>query len=132
MIATYGELHLHTMTDYELRTSQRYRRFFSLVFMASDNCGLKFWNLIGDLLRNSDEFVELDGYASILMSETDKHAALQAVNRFLERQEGDADICYSIASFPNDGKTSLELLQKASDRLAKARNSDEGAIVYDE
>lgn len=131
-MGSYGEIHLHRLTDYEIRCSERYRRFFSLVFMTSGNGALEFKKILGDLLRTSDEFIELEGFASILMSETDKEAALEAVNRFEEMQHGSVDVRYSVASFPEDGKSSLELLLRASDRLDKARDRDEGAIVSDE
>ena len=132
MIGNYGEVHLHRLTDYEIRCSERYRRFFSLVFMTSGNGQVEFRKLLGDLLRTSDEFIELEGFSSILMSETDKTAALEAVSRFEELQMGSVDVRYSIASFPEDGKSSLELLLRASDRLDKAKDRDEGAIVSDE
>lgn len=119
------------MTDYEVRCSERYRRFFSLVFMACSNEGFDFRALLGDLFRDSDEFADFDGHAAILMGETDKKDAMKAVNRLSSKCNGSHDVRFSVTSYPKDGTTSSELFRTAFERLDRAKSGDVGAVIDD-
>lgn len=135
MIVTHGERVFYSMAAYEIRCSERYRRFFSLVFMTSDNernGSVKFKEFLGESLRESDFCAELDGHTGIIMCETDKDAALEATKRLGRLQHNLVDVRSSIASFPEDGTTYRDILQKASNRLHEARHREKGAIVSDE
>ncbi len=131
MIAGPGFRSLHWLTDYELRCSERYRRFFSLVFMASSNEAFEFQTHLGHLVRDSDEFADLNGHAAILMGETDKKDAMKAVGRLGREGTGLAHIRFSVTSYPKDGTSSGELFRTALERLERAKSGDEGAVIDD-
>lgn len=135
MVVTDGERHFYSMAAYEIRCSERYRRFFSLVFMASGSGGngsVKLKEFLRESVRESDLLSELEGHTGIIMCETDKDAALQAVRRLKRLQHDVVDVRSSIASFPEDGTTYQNILQKASNRLDEAKRRERGAIVTDE
>lgn len=126
-----GSQSLYRMTDYEVRCSERYRRFFSLVFMASSHEVGEFMSQLGGSLRNSDEFADFNGHSAILMGETDKKDAMQAVKRLGRECNGSTDIRFSVTSYPKDGTTSDELFRTALERLERAKSGDVGAVVDD-
>lgn len=129
MIAGSGSL--YQMTDYEVRCSERYRRFFSLVLMASSNEAFEFWTQLGRSLRNSDEFTDFNGHAALLMGETDKNAAMKAVKRLRKKCNSSAGIRFSVTSYPEDGTNSSDLFRTALERLERAKSGDVGTVIDD-
>lgn len=135
MIVTDDERLFYSMAAYEIRCSERYRRFFSVIFMTSDHGGngsVKLKEFLSESLRESDVCTEFEGHTGIIMCETDKDSALEAVKRLGRLQYGLVDVRSSIASFPEDGTTYRNILQKASNRLHEAKRRERGAIVTDE
>lgn len=136
MIVVGGERLFYSMAAYQIRCSERYRRFFSLIFMTVDNRSsngsVKLQEFLGESLRESDVCTDLEGHTGIIMCETDKDAAVEAVKRLGRLQHGLVDIRSSIASFPEDGTTYRDILQKASNRLHEAKRRERGAIVTNE
>ncbi len=81
------------------------------------------------VLRGSDEFVELDECAVVLMGETGQESALKAVDRYRKAFNGDVDLRYAVVSFPQDGQEADSLLNAAYERLDLARQRGTGAVV---
>lgn len=129
MSAQENLIWLHMLLEYEVQSSKRYQRHFSLVMMACGKGSLNCRELLGDIIRGSDELVELDGHASLLMGETDCAGALQAVRRFKDRCNNHIDLRFSVICYPNDGESPAVLLETASRRLEEAKNRGVGALV---
>jgi hypothetical protein len=120
---------LEFMLDYELRSSKRYRRPVSLVMVRPLNAPIKLRHLLGPTLRESDQLFEIHDHAAILMGETDREGALAAIARYKEACEGEIDLRFAVASFPEDGSTVHELLATARQRLNKAVTLEPRAVV---
>lgn len=132
MSAAYSAMEFHSMAEQEVRSSERYRRFFSFVLMTSEDESMVLKEALVDSLRDSDFFTEFRGCINILMSETDKEDALRAIKRFGMKQSCMEDLRFSIASFPADGTTYQDISRKASERLNGAKFTEQGAIASDE
>lgn len=132
MNGAFGAVEFHSMAEYEVRCSQRYRRFFTLILMNSEKETQELNKVLGEMLRDSDFFSEIRGSINIIMSETDKDAAIQAIKRFGTKPNHFDDVRFSVASFPEDGTTYQDISRKASERLNDAKSGEEGAIVSDE
>ena len=123
---------LHWLVDYELRSSHRYRRFLAVVSVACDHGRVGFKDIVSDVLRDSDEVVEKDLGAAILMGETDGAGALTAISRYKARCEGAMDMRFGVATYPRDGCDATTLLEVAGGRLEEARMGAFGAVVWQE
>ena len=85
--------------------------------------------LLRDTVRNCDEFVELESGAAVLMSETDSEDALIAVERYKCRCAEQVDLRIAVASYPADGRGTVELLEILQRRLNQAEAIGNGAVV---
>ena len=85
--------------------------------------------LLRDTVRNCDEFVELESGAAVLMSETDSEDALIAVERYKSRCAEQVDLRIAVASYPADGRGTVELLEILQRRLNQAEALGNGAVV---
>ncbi len=120
------------LLNYELRASMRYRRNLSLVVFYCCNESKGKWNeIFRDCIRESDVAYDEDGVTVLVMGETDKEGACHAINRFQEYFEDFLDMRYGLSSFPHDGKSGADLLDKAHNRLLRARSLEWGACVAD-
>lgn len=121
--------YLQWLLDYELRCCERYRRFVSIVYVKS-NGGARFPDVCGDLLRRSDELVDMRPASAVIMSETNADGALLAVSRFKSRCDAVMDLRYAVAAYPADGRTADDLLTTAQNRLEQAKGRERGAVVW--
>ena len=74
--------------NYEIDSSERYRRFFSIVLIEHINAGkngLDLAHIISDTLRKSDACFQYKSKLTVLMAETDKDKSLIAVNRYKKK-----------------------------------------------
>jgi len=126
---SYGKIELESLLDYELRSSVRYRRPVSLVMAATINPDANLKELLGSTLRESDELFETGDDAIILMGETDCDGALAAIERYKGNFNSETDLCFAVASFPEDASTVLKLLACVRRRLSKALTLGRGAVV---
>lgn len=117
------------LLDYELSQSVRHCRYMTVaMFYLKDDC-LDLAELLREDVRQSDEvFLYKDRFV-VLMGTTSKEEAINAVNRYNADLDGYLDIRCSISSFPDDGKTSLELLNILKQRLKTAMTLDNGVLV---
>ena len=120
---------LRRLLHYELRSAERYRRFVSLVIVASADGVVRMRHLIGETLRGSDEMADFDSAAAILMPETDNPGALKAVDRYRNRSNGKCDLRFGVVTYPSDSGGAEGLLATAYRRLAQAMSADNGSIV---
>ena len=127
-----GEDGLKYLLDYELASSKRYRRFFSLVMLKIPGNAEENHNFLKGTARESDRLFLLDsleGGIAVLMPETDGQSAENAVERYKRVCGDEADMRTGIATFPLDAGTSSELMQASSRRVSKAMNSEVGTVV---
>jgi hypothetical protein len=127
-----GEKELRDLLDYELASSKRYRRFFSLVILKIPGKAEENHVFLKGTARESDRLFSLDfieGGIAVLMPETDGQSAGSAVERYKRMCGNEADMRTGIATFPLDAGTSSELLQASSRRVSKAINSQVGTVV---
>ncbi len=125
---TRGLSELEWMLDYEMRSAMRYRRFLSLVVVASDQQS-NLPDFLKDSVRGSDEVFQLDNGTAILMGETERSGALKAVERLQRLATSERDLWYAVNTFPFDGHTVPELIATAFRRLDKARNLQPNSVV---
>lgn len=126
--------------DYEVRTSERYRRYVSLVMLDLRDQGEKStvpqWleTMRTETIRSSDHVIPLEhsGVVAILMGETSHEGALRALERLQSRYGEAVAIRASVASYPRDGHTSRDLLSVAQRRLYSAMDSGPGTVVWNE
>ena len=85
--------------------------------------------LLKNTVRASDQLFTLGGQTAVLMSHTAKDDARRAVERYQSRCNGEVDVRYSIASYPDDGGAVADILKTAEQRLAEAKRAGFGAIV---
>ena len=117
------------LLDYELSQSVRHRRYMSVVmFCLKDSCR-ELTELLREDVRQSDEMFFYKDHFVVLMGTTSKSEAIEAVNRYGVDLDGYLDMRCSISSFPDDGKTSSELLNILKQRLKKAMTLDHGSFV---
>lgn len=121
-----GASELERLLDYELRCAKRYRRFVSIVVVTSANGCAKLAKIAetldDDVVRDCDQFFELENGSAILMTETDSAGAIAALERCQTAADRDHDLRSAVVSFPFDGHTAAELLAVAHRRLARAKN----------
>ncbi|MBE7558913.1 hypothetical protein HS125_08180 [bacterium] len=125
---TRGLSELEWMLDYEMRSAMRYRRFLSLVVVATER-PMDLQDFLKDYVRGSDEVFQLEQGAAILMGETERSGALKAVERLQRMATNNMGLRYAVNTFPFDGHTVTELIATAFRRLDKARNLDPNAVV---
>lgn len=118
---------LRKLLRYELQSAERYRRFVSLVMVASSERAGRAKKVVKETLRDSDVMADFDGAAVILMSETTSAGALTAIERYKER-EGQ-ELRFSLVTYPSDGGGEENLMAVAYRRLQKAVASEAGSIV---
>lgn len=123
-----GAAELAWILEYELCSASRYRRFVSLI-MISDAGGSLTCRMLESLMRRSDELFVLESGTAILMGETEKAGALQAVERYKHAYLGELDLRFAVASYPRDGDAPQTLLSTARRRLDIAQNSLTGAVI---
>ncbi|MEK7794967.1 MAG: hypothetical protein AAB353_10570 [Candidatus Hydrogenedentota bacterium] len=115
---------------YELKSAERYRRFVTLVMVASPgsrNGRVK--KIVEDTIRNSDILADFDGAALVLMSETNSSGAITAIERYKAKNANQDDLRFSVVTYPSDGGGAEGLLATAFRRLQKATDSQPGSIV---
>lgn len=120
---------LRWLVDYELRAAERYRRFVTLMLVASRNGCFYLKDILVKTKRESDRLFELDNEVAILMSETDLNGALTAVERYKSLFSEDVDLRFSVVSFPLDGVNCSDLMGKVFQRLDVAKALECGAVV---
>ncbi len=121
---------LSRLLDYELRASQRYRRFVTVVSVGCEGEPNQFKAVLGESLRNSDAVMAQLHGATILMGETNGAGALTAIKRYKTHCDGSVDMRFGIAAYPTDGCDAVTLLTVAGNRLEEARSRDTGAVVW--
>ena len=109
---------LEWLLDYELTQSARHRRFVSLVMLSANGSTGKIEPMLNGALRDSDVLFSLDHAVAVLMGETERAGAINAIKRYREAIGESLDVQYAVASFPDDGKATTELLDKAYGQLA--------------
>ena len=117
------------LLDYELNQSVRHRRYLSIVMFRIKDACKDLMDLLLQDVRQSDELFCYKDHFVILMGTTSKPDAITAVNRYGTDLEVCPDMCCSISSFPDDGKTSRELLSVLQQRLKKAMQLEPRALV---
>jgi len=120
---------LELLLDYELRGAVRYRRFATVVMVGSASEDTDVKALLADHIRASDEVFDLSPNLAILMGETDPAGAMTAIHRFKSFLQNEADVRFSMASFPADARGTAELLWTAHRRLDEAKEAEPGAVV---
>ena len=120
---------LFSLLEYELRSAERYRRFVSLVMVSANQDLPRVKELLSDYIRKSDVISDFDHSLVVMMGETDKNDALNAVNRYNRLFMNQLDLRFSVATFPDDGIRPDALVKRAYTRLKSARSAEKGAIV---
>ncbi len=120
---------LRDVLQYELACAERYRRFVSLVMAAEGSEGTQLQHVLADKVRDSDLLVEKDSLFLILMSETDRNGARNAISRYIDQDGEVHDFRFSLVTFPNDSGSAEVLMEAAERRLQKATEEGPGAIV---
>ena len=80
---------LKNLLEYELRSSERYRRFLSVIKVRTKNQGVHLAEFLRETIRESDEMALDEGEATILMGDTDAEGAIAAVDRVKAKCGGD-------------------------------------------
>ena len=119
---------LEWLLDYELKQSIRHRRFVSLVMLSANGNSKNLNKILKDIGRDTDPVFLLTDAIAVLMGETDTVGALRAVERYREMSEGAMDVQYSVASFPDDGRSPDDLIHKAHRRLELADEAKEPPV----
>jgi len=116
--------------QYELYSSERYRRYVSVILVRSldDHQGLN--SAFAQLIRKSDVITFYDNAIAVLMSETDQNDALSAVDRFHSLLVNQFDVRFAVATYPSDEASVEGLLSTAEKRLQKAQNNHNGHVIY--
>lgn len=114
---------LQSLMQYEMLSSERYRRFMSVVMVSSTQDRPGLGGLIGDHVRNSDVMSEHGHSVVVLMGETDKRGAMTAVQRYHRNLSNHPDLRFSIATYPEDGVNPDTLMDVATQRLTLAKAS---------
>lgn len=118
------------LLKYELNAAERYRRFVSVVMVASADGLDKIKHILQETLRSSDIMEEYEGAAVVLMSETDSCGALSAIARYRERIMGRTeDLRFALATYPNDEGGADGLFDTAARRLQNCSAREFGAVA---
>ncbi len=119
---------LRWLLDYEIRGSERYRRFLSLLLIASDREGEGIERL-RESFRRSDEIVALDkNRAAVLLRETNVDGTLTAIDRY-KAFHNVIHVRFAVTCYPTDGWNAHFILDSASDRIERALHGPAGAVV---
>ena len=124
---------LHSILQYELNSAERHRRYVSLMMVHSpiDQEGLE--QTLDVHVRNSDVLAQVDDSVTVLlMSETDKGDALQAIDRYSPFVKERYNPLYSVATYPADEHQPEALFQLAKKRLHLAKSRANGIRVVSE
>ena len=108
---------LEWLLDYELKQSIRHRRFVSLVMLSANGNKKNLNRILKDIGRDTDPVFLLSDAIAILMGDTDTTGALRLVERYREMSQGAMDIKYSVATFPDDGRSPDNLIHMAHRQL---------------
>ena len=117
------------LIDFELRVSDRYKRYLSLTMIASGDGPVSISKTLEDVIRISDELVDLEGSTTLLMPETNMQGAMTAIRRFKTKCNGTIDLRFAVVTFPRDGKSAGALVDKVVQRLEKAKAGANGEVV---
>jgi hypothetical protein len=85
--------------------------------------------LLKNTVRASDQLFTFNGQSAVLMAYTSKYEARKAAERYQTRCNGEVDVRYSIASYPDDGGVVADILKTAEQRLVQAKRAGFGAII---
>lgn len=120
--------YLRWLLDYEIRGSERYRRFLSLLLIAS-NRNERGIEPLKESFRRSDEVIEIDKWhAAVLLRETNIDGTLNALNRF-KAFHNVIHLRFAVVCYPTDGWNAHFILDSAGDRIARAMHGPAGAVV---
>ncbi|MCE5228080.1 hypothetical protein LLG95_00595 [bacterium] len=120
---------LRWLLDYEIRGSERYRRFLSLLLIASNHEGDGGIERLKETFRRSDEIIALDEHrAAVLLRETNVDGTLQALQRY-KSFHNVMHLRFAVVCYPTDGWNARYILNSASDRIARAMHGPAGAVV---
>ena len=121
---------LEWLLDYELRCAERYRRYVSVVMMASpEQTGGNLCQFLGDEFRKSDEVFELEHGAAIVMGETDLSDSIRAIRRFKAHCEGNVNLNCAVVSYPEDRGSARDIMTTLFHRLERANRDEAGSII---
>jgi len=70
-------------------------------------------SMLNGALRDSEVLFPLDHAIAVLMGETERAGAVKAIERYREAIGESADVRYAVASFPDDGNGTTELIGSA-------------------
>ena len=120
---------LHSILQHELNSSQRYRRYLSLLLVHSsvDQEGLE--RTLNRYGRDSDVMAKIDDFYAVVMSETDHCDALHAIDRYGSFLDEQFSPCYSLATFPVDDHLADGLLCVAKKRLQRAKSGTTVGVI---
>lgn len=119
---------LRWLLDYEIRGSERYRRFLSLLLIASNRAeeGI---DRLTESFRRSDEVIALDKWhAAVLLRETNIDGTINAINRY-KSFHNVIHLRFAVVCYPTDGWNATYILESASDRITRAMHGPAGAVV---
>jgi len=119
---------LQKVLQYELNAAERYRRFVSVVMVASSDGIGRLKKILQGTVRSSDLLAVDEETAIVLMSETDSSGALSAIERYKDRAR-QHDVRFSLVTYPNDGGGAEGLFATAQRRLDGALAGEFGAVV---
>ncbi len=122
----------YPLLEYELNAAERYSRYVSLLMISSKDDLPRVKSIVSDNVRNTDVYSSFDHSIIILMGETQKNDALGAVNRFRRLFPGQQDLQFAIATYPDDEVKPEGLIRTAYDRLNRARQHSELAVVAED
>ena len=119
-----SELILEEIIEHELRCAKRYRRFVSIISFEKENIpfDLEFF-LEKVIFRECDEIFLINGIVFIIMSDTNKFGAETAMRRMKENLEFRYELRYNIVSFPFDGHSAEDLINKAVSHFNNINNN---------
>ena len=120
---------LEFLLKYEVTQSARHRRYLSLGMVSSLEDPVMLRKILDGIVRGSDPLFSVNGHVVVLMGETDKEGAMRAMKRYKGAVNGDMDVRYAISSFPDDGKTTTDLIRTGDRRLETAKTLEHGTIV---
>ena len=121
------------LLQWEILVSNRYRRYFTLLQLKTqtmDSREMK--QLLLESYRDSDSVHQIEKDSSIIvviMSETDRMGAWRNIQRTIDRWTRQLDLWISMVRYPEDGKTSDELIGVLDQRMERALCKPRWSIV---
>jgi len=107
----------------------RYCHFTSLVMIANGDGHIAIRRLLGQTVRECDQFFDLDGESAIVMPFTSQKEASIAVSRYKKTCDDAVGLRFSIVSYPSDATTSKTMLDSAKQLMAKARRAGDSVAM---